>query len=43
LKSLREFLAAENGDAIIISFSEDSARAEIALLNAVIDLFLDVE
>jgi predicted transcriptional regulator len=43
LKSLREFLAAENGDAIIISFSEDPARAEIALLNAVIDLFLDVE
>jgi len=41
LRRLKELLAPGNGDAIIVSFSEDPIRAEKALLNTIIDLFLD--
>jgi hypothetical protein len=41
LKRLREFLVASDKDAILVSFSEDVTKAERALLNVIIDLFLD--
>ncbi|MEM0026759.1 MAG: DUF4443 domain-containing protein [Ignisphaera sp.] len=42
LKCLKEFLSLRIGDALIVSFSDDPLTAEKALLNTIIDIFLDI-
>lgn len=42
LRFLKEFLSLKYGDASIVSFADDPLTAEKALLNTIIDMFLDI-